>query len=41
MRVVRQRRAKLLPPGITPPYVLSYNASSVPILSTQELRVRK
>ncbi len=23
---------KLLPPGITPPYVLSYNASSVPIL---------
>src|ERR1700686_4181267 len=24
---------KLLPPGITPPYVLSYNASSVPILN--------
>src|ERR1700678_4599381 len=23
---------KLLPPGITPPYVLSYNASTVPIL---------
>jgi multidrug efflux pump subunit AcrB len=23
---------KLLPPGVTPPYVLSYNASSVPIL---------
>ena len=23
---------KLLPPGITPPYVLSFNASSVPIL---------
>jgi multidrug efflux pump subunit AcrB len=23
---------KLLPPGITPPYVLSYNASSVPII---------
>ncbi len=23
---------KLLPPGITPPYILSYNASSVPIL---------
>src|ERR1700732_3566966 len=23
---------KFLPPGITPPYVLSYNASSVPIL---------
>jgi len=23
---------KLLPPGITPPYVLSYNASSVPVL---------
>lgn len=23
---------KLLPPGITPPYVLSYNASSVPIV---------
>src|ERR1700742_2405272 len=23
---------KYLPPGITPPYVLSYNASSVPIL---------
>jgi multidrug efflux pump subunit AcrB len=32
---------KLLPPGITPPYVLSYNASSVPILqlalSSQQL----
>ena len=23
---------KLLPPGITPPYVLSYNAATVPIL---------
>ena len=23
---------KLLPPGVTPPYILSYNASSVPIL---------
>jgi multidrug efflux pump subunit AcrB len=23
---------KLLPPGITPPYVLSYNASSVPVI---------
>src|SRR6202789_2261012 len=27
-----QTGLKLLPPGITPPYVLSYNASSVPIL---------
>jgi multidrug efflux pump subunit AcrB len=27
-----QNVLKLLPPGITPPYVLSYNASSVPIL---------
>ena len=29
---VSQTVLKLLPPGITPPYVLSYNASSVPIL---------
>jgi CzcA family heavy metal efflux pump len=36
---------KLLPPGITPPYVLSYNASSVPILqlalSSQSLPQKK
>jgi len=30
---VSQTVLKLLPPGITPPYVLSYNASSVPILN--------
>ena len=29
---VSQTVLKLLPPGITPPYVLSFNASSVPIL---------
>src|SRR5260370_30528489 len=31
--VVSQTVLKLLPAGITPPYVLSYNASSVPILN--------
>ena len=30
---VSQTVLKLLPPGITPPYVLRYNASSVPILN--------
>ncbi len=30
---VSQTVLKLLPPGITPPYVLSYNASSVPIIN--------
>ena len=30
---VSQTVLKLLPAGITPPYVLSYNASSVPILN--------
>src|SRR6266481_4827666 len=38
---VSQTVLKLLPPGITPPYVLSYNAATVPILqlalSGQEL----
>ncbi len=32
MTAASQTVLKLLPPGITPPYVLSYNASSVPIL---------
>ena len=31
---------KLLPPGITPPYVLSYNASSVPTLQLRPPRKR-
>ena len=33
MTAAAQTVLKLLPAGITPPYVLSYNASSVPILS--------
>ena len=32
MTAASQTVLKLLPPGITPPYVLSFNASSVPIL---------
>ena len=32
MTAASQTVLKLLPPGITPPYVLSYNAGTVPIL---------